>query len=132
MASAGSRREARERALELLYEGYAKDLPPDEILDVLVIAPDPYAEELVRGVARCAPEIDETIGRHAKGWTIDRMPVMDRAILRIATFELLERPDIPAAVAISEAVELAKRYSTEDSGRFVNGVLAAVERERVG
>jgi N utilization substance protein B len=122
---AGSRREARERALELLYESYAKSVSVDDVLSGLAVRPDPYAEEVVRGVAARADEIDALISSHAKGWTLERMPVLDRTLLRIAVFELLARPDVPVAVVISEAVELAKRYSTDDSGRFVNGVLSA-------
>lgn len=125
MASAGSRREARERALELLYEAYAKGGDVSSVLVGLALAPDPYAESLVRGVESRADEIDVLISAHAKGWTIERMPVMDRTLLRMAVFELLGEPDVPVAVVISEAVELAKRYSTEDSGRFINGVLSA-------
>jgi N utilization substance protein B len=128
VAPAGSRREARERALELLYEAYAKDLPPADVLEGLVVSPDPYAVELVQGIAGRSDEIDELISRHATGWTIDRMPVMDRNLLRIATYELVECPEVPTAVVISEAVVLAQRYSTDDSGRFLNGVLAAVAR----
>lgn len=123
--AAGSRREARERALELLYEAFAKDGDVSSVLEGLAISPDPYAVSLVRGVEARAGEIDALISSHAKGWTIDRMPVMDRTLLRLAVFELLGEPDVPVAVVISEAVELAKRYSTEDSGRFVNGVLSA-------
>ena len=129
MASAGSRREARERALELLYEAYAKSGDVSAVLDGLALAPDPYAEALVRGVENRSAEIDALISRFAKGWTIERMPVMDRTLLRMAVFELLGQPDVPVAVVISEAVELAKRYSTEDSGRFVNGVLSAIGAE---
>lgn len=122
----GSRREARERALELLYEAYAKDIGSDEVFAGLVVSPDPFAEDLVRGVEAKHEEIDALITRFAKGWTLDRMPVLDRALLRLATFELIGHPDIPIGVVISEAVELAKRYSTDDSGRFVNGVLSSV------
>ena len=129
MASAGSRREARERALELLYEAYAKGLAVPDVLAGLVVAPDAYAEEVVRGVADRSDEVDGLISKFAKGWTIDRMPVMDRTLLRIAVWELLARPDVPVAVVISEAVELAKRYSTEDSGRFLNGVLSNAAAE---
>jgi N utilization substance protein B len=122
---AGSRREARERALELLYESYAKSLSVDDVLSGLAVRPDPYAEEVVRGVDARSAEIDGLISSHAKGWTLERMPVLDRTLLRIAVWELLGRLDVPVAVVISEAVELAKRYSTDDSGRFVNGVLSA-------
>ena len=126
MVVAGSRREARERALELLYESYAKSVGVDDVLAGLAVRPDPYAEEVVRGVASRSDEIDALISSHAKGWTLDRMPVLDRTLLRIAVWELLGRPDVPVAVVISEAVELAKRYSTDDSGRFVNGVLSSI------
>jgi N utilization substance protein B len=126
---AGSRREARERALELLYESYAKSLSVDDVLSGLAVRPDPYAEEVVRGVDARSAEIDGLISSHAKGWTLERMPVLDRTLLRIAVWELLGRPDVPVAVVISEAVELAKRYSTDDSGRFVNGVLSAAAAE---
>lgn len=122
----GSRHGARERALELLYETYARNASAEDVLSGLVVAPDPFAEELVRGVEERAIEIDGLISRFAKGWTIDRMPVIDRAVLRLATFELLAAPQVPVGVVISEAVELAKRYSTDDSGRFVNGVLSAI------
>ena len=126
MASAGSRREARERALELLYEAFAKGSTAAGIVDAAVVSPDPFAEELVRGVEARAPEIDELISTHAKGWALDRMPVLDRTLLRMAVYELIARPETPVAVVLSEAVELAKRYSTEESGKFVNGVLAAI------
>lgn len=126
MSAGGSRREARERALELLYEGYAKGSSAEDVLDSLVVRPEPYAEELVRGVAERGEELDELITRFAKGWTLERMPVLDRTILRLAIYELVAGDEPPVGVVISEAVELAKRYSTDDSGRFVNGVLASV------
>jgi N utilization substance protein B len=84
---------------------------------------------LVLGIDGTQADVDGLIERFARGWTIDRMPVVDRAILRIAIYELASTPDTPTGVVISEAVELAKRYSTEDSGRFVNGVLASVAAE---
>lgn len=123
------RRESRERALSLLYEAEMKAVPVAELLPTLPIDPDPFALDLVRGVAEKKADLEETLARHSTGWALDRMPVMDRLVLELAIFELTERPDIPTAVAISEAVELAKIYSTDDSGRFVNGVLAAVARE---
>jgi N utilization substance protein B len=122
----GTRREARERALSLLYEADAKRLSPDAVLDELPVAPDPYAVELVRGVEKDLERIDELITHFSVDWAIDRMPVIDRTLLRMATFELLAHPDVPTGAVISEAVELAKTYSTEESGRFVNGVLASV------
>jgi N utilization substance protein B len=124
--SVGTRREARERALSLLYEADAKSATPDEVLAGLPVAPDPFVTDLVAGVAERQDEIDALIARFAIDWTLDRMPVIDRTLLRMATFELLGRPDVPTGVVISEAVELAKQYSTEESGRFVNGVLSSI------
>ena len=106
-----------------------KDLDPDEVLAALPASPDPMAEGLVRGVGAQRGRIDGLIGEAARGWELSRMPALDRAILRLATFELLERTDTPVAVVIDEAVELAKAYSTEQSGRFVNGILATVAAE---
>jgi N utilization substance protein B len=85
-------------------------------------------KELADGVEKGRTDIDALIASHSKGWTLERMPAIDRTILRIATYELVSRADTPVAVIIDEAVELAKRFSTDDSGRFVNGVLAAVAR----
>ena len=78
------------------------------------------------GVEEHRERLDEVIAAHAKGWTIARMPLIDLTVMRIAGYELLGRPDVPVAVVIDEAVELAKRFSTDDSGRFVNGVLSAM------
>jgi N utilization substance protein B len=125
----GSRREARERALSLLYEADAKACPPDAVLADLPVPPDPFAGDLVAGVGDHLDEIDERIRRFARGWALERMPVVDRTILRMAIYELRHRPDVPTAAVISEAVELAKRYSTDDSGRFVNGMLSAIAEE---
>jgi N utilization substance protein B len=125
----GSRREARERALSLLYEADAKDISPAELLAEIPVEPPPYVTSLVAGVGEHRDQIDQLIDRFAIDWTIDRMPVIDRTVVRMATFELLCRPDVPTGVVISEAVELAKRYSTEESGRFVNGVLASIATE---
>lgn len=123
------RRQARERALELLYESGQKSLACDEVIDALPVRPDEYAVDLAVGVDRSAEALDAVLSRHAKGWTVARMPVIDRVVLRMATWELRQRPDVPTAVVISEAVALAKQFSTDDSGRFVNGVLGAVAEE---
>lgn len=125
----GSRREARERALSLLYEAEVKDLTPQDILDEQPVTPDPFVVELVGGVGERRSDIDALIERYAIDWTLERMPAIDRNVLRIAIFELLARPDVPVGAIISEAVELAKRYSTDDSGRFINGLLANVAIE---
>jgi transcription antitermination protein NusB len=125
----GERRRARERAVELTYEAEQKGLRPAGVLDELPLRPAEYAVELVTGLDRDLSRVDDLIGSHASGWALERMPVVDRSILRIATHELLARPEVPVAVVIDEAVELAKEYSTEDSPRFVNGVLAAIADE---
>ena len=120
------RSDARERALYLLYEAASKGLTPTEVLDVQVLAPDELTQLLVRGVAEHGARLDEAIDAKATGWTLKRMPVIDLNVLRIGAFELAERPDVPTAVVLDEAVRLVKRFSTDDSGRFVNGVLAAL------
>jgi N utilization substance protein B len=122
----GSRREARERALALLYEAEAKSLTPAEVIDALPVEPEPFAAELLRGVGEHGDEIDATIRTYAKGWTLERMPALDRALLRIGVYELVYTPEVPTGAVISEAVELAKTFSTDDSGKFVNGMLSAV------
>ena len=125
----GSRREARERALSLLYEADAKGTAPGEIVDEQELPPDEFAVDLVRGVGDHFDESDALIRRFARGWALERMPVIDRTLLRMAIFELAHRPDVPTAAIISEAVEPAKRYSTDDSGRFVNGMLGRIAEE---
>lgn len=129
MAGPGGRRAARERALGLLYEAEVKGQPVTKILAELPLAPQPYAVALAEGVEEHKERIDELIAGHTIDWSLGRMAVVDRAIVRVATFELGWRPDVPTSVAISEAVELAKAYSTEESSGFVNGLLAAISRE---
>lgn len=120
------RSDARERALYLLYEAHSKGIAPADTIDLQVVEPDALTQELVRGVDARMARLDELIAGKAKGWSLTRMPVLDLSVMRLAVFELLERPHVPTAVVLNEAVELAKRYSTDDSGRFVNGVLAAI------
>lgn len=129
MVGLGSRRESRERALSLLYEAEAKGETPDQVLDSLPLAPEAFAADLVSGVGEHGDEVDALIRRFAKGWSLERMPAIDRTLLRIATYELGHRSDVPTGAVISEAVELAKRYSTDDSGKFVNGLLARIAKE---
>lgn len=151
-----SRRIARRLALDVLYEAEIRNLLPTEILELhreqgwVVPAPDDqappeeaaalpppaeaeppeeavaYAETLVRGVEANQAAADALIARYADRWAIQRMPVIDRTLLRMALFELMHRPDVPVPVVINEAVELAKELSTEDSGRFVNGLLGRI------
>jgi len=125
-AGGGSRRQARERALSLLYEAESKDVSPAAVLAALPVEPDAFATEVVSGVGQHMAELDTWITGYAKDWTIDRMPALDRALLRMGIFELLHRPDVPTGAVISEAVELAQRFSTDESSRFVNGMLARI------
>lgn len=120
------RTDARERALILLYEAETKGIAPSEVLAAQISPADELTTLLVEGVQQHQARLDEAIAAHAKGWTLQRMPAIDRNVLRVGAFELLARPDVPVAVVLDEAVELAKRFSTDDSGRFVNGVLAAL------
>lgn len=124
-----AKREARERALELLYESEAKGVHPAEVIAGLPLEPLPYATELAEGVGDHRELLDHLYGSKARGWTVARMPAVDRALLRLATYELTFVPDLPTAVAIDEAVELARGFSTDASPSFVNGVLAAVVRD---
>ncbi len=120
------RHQARERALTLLYEAELKDATPSAVLGDLPMAPDEYTTGLVETVESRGREIDAMIGDAAIGWDLERMAVVDRNVLRLAVAELLDRPEVPTAVILNEAVELATAYSTDDSGRFVNGVLATL------
>ncbi len=119
----------------MLFQADVRGVPLDTIIEAEAqrAAGEPdrmaswlYAREIVDGVNDHRDEIDELIASYAQGWTIQRMPNVDRAVLRLASWELLYNAEIPQAVALDEAVELAKEYSTEDSSRFVNGVLAKI------
>jgi transcription antitermination protein NusB len=120
------RSESRERALTLLYEAEAKAQSGEATLEALPVAADDMATKLVQGVDAHRSEIDELIRKYSRTWTLERMPVIDRSVLRIAIFELLASPDVPTAVILDEAVELAKSYGTDDSGKFVNGMLSSI------
>lgn len=133
-----ARSKARKRALDVLFECEARGLPIGATLDARRAdassdprspAVAPYTEELVHGVADHLEQIDALIARLAQGWDLDRMPAVDRNLLRIGAYEVLWRDDVPNAVAVSEAVELATDLSTEESPAFVNGVLAQVVAE---
>jgi N utilization substance protein B len=128
-----SRRKARKRALDVLYQADLRGVPIPEMLSTyLAQLPEPrpehltYTVRLVEGVAGHRDRIDEVISSYAEGWTLDRMPVVDRNLARIAVFELLYADDIDAPVAITEAVELARSLSTDDSPRYLNGVLGRI------
>ncbi len=128
----GARSKARKRALDILYEADIRGTSAlDTAAERLAQANPPvpaYAVQLVEGVVAQRQRIDELMATYAEGWTLDRMPAVDRNVLRIGIYELLYEPAVPDAVAISEAVELAKRISTDDSPGFVNGLLARVLR----
>lgn len=128
-----ARRKARKRALDVLYEADLRGTPPVEVLAGYLQRmerPHPghmeYAVGLVEGVAANLERIDELISSYAEGWTLDRMPFVDRNLARIAVYELLYLDDIDDGVAITEAVELARQMSTDDSPRFLNGMLGRI------
>jgi N utilization substance protein B len=129
-----ARSKARKRAVDVLYEADVRGTDPVDILADRVQLSDPpvndFTVELVEGVQANRRRIDEILADYAEGWTIQRMPGVDRAVLRLGIFELLWRADVPDAVVIDEAVELAKSLSTDESPRFVNGVLARVLRDQ--
>ena len=129
-----ARSKARKRAVDVLYEADLRGLDALVTLrDRLVLADPPVSDftvELVEGVHGHRARIDEILTGYAEGWTLERMPGVDRAVLRLGIYELLWRDDVPDAVVIDEAVELAKSLSTDESPRFVNGMLARVLRDR--
>ena len=123
-----ARSKARKRALDVLFESEARGVPPLATLAERLAAADPplndYTVELVEGVVAHADRVDELIETYSEGWTLARMPAVDRTALRLATFELLWRDDVPDAVVLSEAVRLVGELSTDESPGFVNGLLA--------
>jgi N utilization substance protein B len=129
MSLATERRAARERALGLLYEAEAKGATGAEVLAALPVVADDFAAALVLAVDEHREQIDALLQRFSKGWTLARMPALDRAALRMGSAELIARPDVPTGVVLAETVELASRFSTDDSGRFVNGLLARIAEE---
>ena len=129
-----ARTKARKRALDVLFESEVRGLPLDGTLEERIAAQDPpigdYSVELVRGVAEHQDRIDELLTTYAEGWTLDRMPSVDRNVLRLGVFELLYADDVPDSVALSEAVALVQDLSTDESPSFVNGVLGAIQRHK--
>jgi N utilization substance protein B len=124
----GARSKARKRALDVLFEADQRGVDPlallvERVADPAAIMPE-YAVQMVEGVVAHAERIDELLSTYAQGWTLDRMPGVDRIVLRLGTWELLYNDQVPDAVAIDEAVDLAKTLSTDDSPGFVNGLLA--------
>ncbi len=129
-----ARTKARKRALDVLFEADQRQLGAGEVLEARLkdsgaeTPLPPYSIEIVRGVIERWHAIDGAISAAAEGWTMDRMPAVDRALLRVATWEMLYNPEVETAVAIDEAISLAENLSTEDSPRFINGVLGAIAR----
>jgi N utilization substance protein B len=127
----GSRREARRAAIDVLFQA---DVTCTEPLDALAEREelrgpvDAFTRDLVEGTTARLLDIDRLLEASAEDWHVERMPALDRTVLRVAVFELIARPDVPPAAAIDEAVEAANQLSTEDSGRFVNGVLGTIAR----
>lgn len=132
----GTRRKAREVVLQALYQDEL--LQPGDRFSFERFCRHfqvnkkaiPYARTLLGGIREKVGDIDQRIANHAENWRLERMSLVDRNILRLAVFELIYQNDIPASVAINEAVEIAKRYSTDDSGPFINGILDAMAREQ--
>lgn len=130
------RRKGRELALKTLFQIDVGGLPAGYALEVTPLEhpAEPqvweFARQLVLGVLKHLDEIDAILSELVEGWSLDRLASVDRSVLRLAVYEMLHTPETPPAVVINEAVELAKAYSTEDSGRFVNGVLGAFLRRR--
>ncbi|MGO3022052.1 MAG: transcription antitermination factor NusB [Brevibacterium sp.] len=128
MASARTR--ARRRALELLFEAGQRRLAMDELVTLRSNDPDypmkEYAVEIVTGISEKQAEIDEILSTYSEGWTLDRMPAVDRSLLEIGTWEMLFNDEVPDKVAIDEAVSLARQFSTDDSPGFVSGLLSRI------
>ncbi|MCK9793545.1 transcription antitermination factor NusB [Isoptericola sp. 4D.3] len=125
----GARTKARKRAVDILFEAEQRGLDPQVLVADRVIEPHTeaavpqYTVDLVEGVTEHRERIDELLATYSQGWTVERMPAVDRALLRIGTWELLYNDDVPDAVAVDEAVDLAGQLSTDDSPSFVNGLL---------
>lgn len=128
------RREARELAMKILFQVEVGQWPLEEVIETtreaVPISPEEweYVDEVVHGVQREQPALDRIIADLAAGWKLERIANVDRNILRLALYELCHRPDIPASVSVNEAVEMAKKYSTAESGKFVNGILGTYLR----
>lgn len=129
------RHKARVHALQLLYQREVTGESISRILEMQAYStedgePDEYSRELALGVEAVLEELDDVIGATSEHWSVPRMPLVDRNILRIATYELTRGTDIPPSVAINEAVELAKVYGGDDSSKFVNGVLGRIAEQQ--
>lgn len=124
-----TRREGRERVISLLYELEMKNSTPKTLLSELTLKPDPFVLKRYLGITRSRSQLNDQIKSFSQDWDPSRMPVLDHAILQLALFELIFCPEVPTGVVLSEAVELAQKYSTESSGKFINGLLSAAARQ---
>lgn len=130
------RKNGRELVLKVLFQIEVGKLPPDEVLETAFEQVRPPAEEIryvretVEGILADAERLDGIISELAEGWRLERLAKVDKCVLRAALYDLTHRPDEPVNVTINDAVEIAKKYSTEDSGRFVNGILGSFVRRR--
>ena len=116
--------------MELLYEAESKSIPVATVIDELPLPPAEYASRLALGAMEHATRSDEFIAKFTRSdWPMDRMPMIDRIVLRMAVYELLEEPEVDRGIILNEAVELAKRFSTDDSHRYVNGLLTSVAND---
>ncbi len=135
MKQSGTRHKARRRAIDLLFEAEAKQVSPAQLVgerrelvrsDESVGRIHDYTATVIDGLANDMPQVDAVVSSHLRGWTLERLPAVDRAIMRLATWELFNSADVDPIVIVDEAVELAKELSTDDSPAFVNGVLAQI------
>jgi N utilization substance protein B len=129
-----ARSKARKRALDILFECEVRGTSPGDTLDDRIVAAEPpvneYTVTLIRGFVEHQARIDELISRYAQGWTLERMPAVDRNVLRLGVLEILYVDETPDAVAVSEAMSLVRDLSTDDSPAFVNGVLGTILRDK--
>lgn len=128
-AGAEARRLERERVLSLLYEAEMKSQTEAEILEALPVPADDFVRETVLAVGSRKADLDELIDAHTIGWDVNRLASIDLNILRIGAYELTESPNLSTAVINNEAVELAKRFSSEEAGGFINGILDAIAKD---
>ena len=130
----GARSKARKRALDILYASELRGEEPTTALDRVIAAGEgptnDYTSELVRGVVEHRSRIDELLADYSEDWTLDRMPAVDRNVLRLGVFELMWADDVPDAVAVTEAIALVRDLSTDDSPGFVNGILGNILRSK--
>lgn len=126
------RREAREKAVQTLFQLDGTGLPAEEAISYIIEGPvDPFYESLVKGTIEHKEEIDQALVDKLENWSLERLPKIERTVLRLAGYEILYNEDVPHKVAVNEAIELCKTFGDEKSGKFVNGVLSKFEQQRM-